>query len=274
MHSAPPRGGWSVREHGLTAHLRDAIRLNRARRLHHARVGGPRAFALSTVLIYVERALLPVARVLDRQAAPFVEAGVPILVADLAPLPATGEGACSTEDGSSGPPAPRGGSGFHQRRSTRRAAPMHDGRAETVGSVGLAARRLASREGRGVMIGARLGAARQATRGGHFHEAAGAIRDALRALRDAEASEGQAYALTAHVLESAGRMALRAPAYAEATDGGTAPLSRRLVRGHLALVPMALRLDVAAHSVQARGGGLFVDDLPPIPFEAEHDAHA
>ncbi|MEM1116276.1 MAG: hypothetical protein AAGJ11_07200, partial [Bacteroidota bacterium] len=118
----------------------------------------------------------------------------------------------------------------------------------------------------------RLGAVRRAVKANRFPEAADRLADALRAVRDAEAGTGRAYALTAHVIESAGWMALRAPAYAEASGGATVPLSRRLVAGHLPLVRAAVGLDRLAHPVQARGVPLFVADLPAIPFEAEHAA--
>lgn len=232
MAERAPRGGWSVCEHGLAAHLRDAIRLNRSRRPRYARLGGARAWTLSTALIAAERALLPAARVLDAQAGAFVAAGVPILVADLMPMSAAG---------SVGERDAAGGRGERVRLRTS---------------------------------DLRLLDVWREARGGRFAEAADAIRGALNTVRRLEASSGRAYALTAHVLDSAGLMALRAPIYAEATGGATLPLSRRLVVGHLPLVPAALRLDVAAHPVQARGVGLFVRDLPAVPFVAEHDAHA
>jgi hypothetical protein len=91
----------------------------------------------------------------------------------------------------------------------------------------------------------------------------------LGSVRQSERDEKRHYALTVHVVESAGLVALRGAAYAEATDGATAPLTRRLVRGHLLLLPFARALDRAAGPVHARGAGLFVNDLPPIPFEAD-----
>ncbi|MEM6288847.1 MAG: hypothetical protein AAF845_17040, partial [Bacteroidota bacterium] len=111
MASAPPRGGWEVETHGLAAHLRDAIRLNRARRPGYVRLGGWRAGVASSLLIASERALLPSARLLDRQARPFVEAGIPILVADLTPMPASGLGTTVDSSPPSRPP-PAGGRGL------------------------------------------------------------------------------------------------------------------------------------------------------------------
>lgn len=73
-------------EGGLTEHLSDAIRLNRALRAGYAAAGGPWAAWLSRTLVALERGLLPAARVLDRQAAPFWAEGVPVVRGDLASM--------------------------------------------------------------------------------------------------------------------------------------------------------------------------------------------
>ena len=220
--------GASIETHGLAAHLQDAIRLNRARWASYVRLGGVRAGFVSSLLIAAEAALLPFAHALDRAARPYVEAGVPILVADLMPMPASGLPEVAREVNASPQPA-----------------------CLRLGHL-------------------RLGAVCHALRGGAFPEAADALAAALGVVRDAEAEEGRAYALTAHVLESAGLMALRALVYAEASGGETGALSRRIVAGHLPLMRAALGLDRLAHPVQAHGIPLLVSDLPAIPFEAEH----
>jgi hypothetical protein len=76
---------------------------------------------------------------------------------------------------------------------------------------------------------------------------------------------GRLRPLTVHLLESARLSAARGARYARQTSGGTRGLSRRIVLGHLALVPFARLLDRLAAPVHARGVGLFVDDVPPIP---------
>ena len=67
----------------LADHLRDAIRLNRSRRAGYRQRGGLRADALSRLLVASERALLPVAALLDAQAA---RLPAPILAAELSDL--------------------------------------------------------------------------------------------------------------------------------------------------------------------------------------------
>ena len=85
-------------------------------------------------------------------------------------------------------------------------------------------------------------------------------------LRRNEQADGRHRALAVHVVESAGWMAGRGAEYARQTDGATTALSVRLVRGHLALIPFARLLDWLAAPFHARGVGLFVNDLPAIPF--------
>ena len=67
----------------LADHLRDAIRLNRSRRAGYRQRGGLRADVLSRLLVASERALLPVAVLLDAQAA---RLPAPILAAELSDL--------------------------------------------------------------------------------------------------------------------------------------------------------------------------------------------
>ena len=70
----------------LGTHLRDAIRLNRARRAGYRRRGGLRAGALSRVLVGAERALLPLVDRFDREAARLgLDLGAPL--ADLSDAP-------------------------------------------------------------------------------------------------------------------------------------------------------------------------------------------
>ena len=273
---------------GLDAHLADAIRLNRARRAGYVERGGLRAALLSRALVGAERALRPAARWLDRRAAPFWADGVLILAAELSDMAAA-------------PPADRPVSQGEKRRTvceespswtggdrggrwaggaaTRERPPFSDGRG------GLSVRRarsgppprlpapLLSRRGT-TLLGRGptpprepldLRPARRHLRAGRFQACAVEIAAVLGA-------PGGAAPLTRHVLESAGLMAVRGAAYAEATGGATAALTRDLVRGHLALAPVARLLDRMAAPLWARGVGLFANDLPPIPFEAEMDA--
>ena len=72
-------------------------------------------------------------------------------------------------------------------------------------------------------------------------------------------------ALTLHVLESAMSVAGAGAMAGRSTGGETLRLSRRLILGHLALIPFARGLDRLAAPLHRRGVGLFVNDLPPVP---------
>ena len=108
---------------------------------------------------------------------------------------------------------------------------------------------------------------------GHdFAEVAAVIARLLHDERARSLRHGRRAAVTAHLLESAGRMAERGIGYALQTEGATAGITEHLVKGHLALVPLARALDRAAAPLHRRGIGLFVNDLPAIPFPTRANA--
>lgn len=218
---------------GLTEHLRDAIRLNRARRAGYRRRGGLRADLLSRALVAAERALLPAAWLLDREAA---RHPVPVLRAELVDMAVA-------------PPAHRPIppvilSGAEDLAGLSRLASLRAGVGNTR-SIGA------------ILLGA--------IRGGALASVADQLTVRIASERGGERATGNRRALTIHLLESARLSAARADDYARRTDGATHELSRRLVLGHLALVPFARGLDRLAAPVHDRGVGLFVNDVPPIP---------
>lgn len=62
-------------------HVREAIALNEARAPLYSELSGGASRAISRRLILLERAVLPLARVFDRRAAPYHRAGIPVLEA-------------------------------------------------------------------------------------------------------------------------------------------------------------------------------------------------
>ena len=233
MSDRQPEERTDATEDGLVDHLRAAIRQNVSRRADYLRRGGVRAWMLSVVLVAHERSLLPFAALLDRQARPFQRQGIPILSADLQPM-------------SLSPPPGRQLDGV---------GPMMTADLRAV-RQGL---RVARRN------------ARSALRQRDLSHAAFELAEALDTVVSAEARSGARLALTAHVLESAGVSAANGVSYADQSGGRSLPLSRRFVAGQLLLLPGALRLDVLAGPVHARGVPIFIDDVPPVPF---HEACA
>jgi hypothetical protein len=67
---------------GMERHMLEAIALNRERMVSYGTLTDGRSDALFQRLILSERALVPLARVMDLQAAPFVEQGIPVVAAD------------------------------------------------------------------------------------------------------------------------------------------------------------------------------------------------
>ncbi len=71
---------------GMERHLREAIVLNRSRAPRYAALTQGASDALFRRLILSEGALLPLARLVDRWAAPFVAQGIPVVVDDFVPM--------------------------------------------------------------------------------------------------------------------------------------------------------------------------------------------
>ena len=218
----------SPAEHGLVDHLRAAIRQNVSRRADYRRQGGWRAWMLSVMLVGHERLLLPFALLLDRRARPFQRKGIPILSADLQPMALS-------------PPPGR----------------QLDG----VGPMSGEDRRVVMQSVRGATRDTR-----SALRASDLDGAAFALAAALEVLEAAEARSGARWALSAHVIESAGVSAANGVAYAEQSNGHTVALSRRFVMGQVLLLRGALMLDILAGPIHARGVPIFIDDVPPVPF--------
>ena len=215
-----------MREGGLTEHLTDAIRLNRARRAGYVAKGGARAGRLSRTLVALERSLLPAARVLDHQAAPFWDAGIPVVRADVASMSAVGR--------ADAPPRYLAGDPDAARRQAR--TDLSDA----------------------------VGEARRQVRRGELAEAGRVLTAVAGRLREVEAAQGVHLALTEHLVATAAVAAAHGAAYSDATAGRSVPVSSRLVAGTLAFWTLALALDRWAHPIHARGVGLFVNDVPPV----------
>lgn len=69
-------------------HLREAIALNRDRAPMYAALSSDASRPISRALIAAERLILPIARWFDRRAAPYEQAGVPLLESLFAPMSA------------------------------------------------------------------------------------------------------------------------------------------------------------------------------------------
>ena len=74
------------------------------------------------------------------------------------------------------------------------------------------------------------------------------------------------FAMVLHLLESIGLAAANAIRFSELSAGKTRSLSRSLLMLEAKGLRSAVTLDRRAQAVHARGVGIIVNDLPPIPF--------
>ncbi len=210
------------------AHLLEAIALNRARREIYAAATHGRSWRLSTRLIRLEQASLPVAAWLDSQAHPFNAAGIPIVTDDFVSM----DGVRPAD----APPPLRGVAAPQVARGVRRALRAH---------------------GRAIA---------RAARQGRFADCAALARACLGAIDAAERASCAHFAMSRHVVESVGLAAHNAERYRRQSGGATDALARDLVVVQALALYLPVPLDRAAQPFHREGVGLLVNDVPPIPF--------
>ncbi|MEM6328349.1 MAG: hypothetical protein AAF791_14645 [Bacteroidota bacterium] len=203
-----------MRERGpFETHVREAIALNLARRPGYVARGGARASLVSRVLVGSERALLPIARRLDRRAAALGQTEA--LASVLMPM-------------HDAPPADR-------PVSTSGTAPVARLGAALVPLLATTDRAFRRRD----------------------HTTASRLTATLLGdLRERTEADDVYLAMAVHLAESAALGASRAH---------QASVLVSFVRWHLLGLPLALVLDALAAPLHARGVGILVNDLPPIP---------
>ena len=81
--SSPPHAS---RLHHFEIHVREAIALNRERAPRYAALSNGASRPISRTLIAAERLIIPIARWFDRRAAPYQQAGVPLLESIFVPM--------------------------------------------------------------------------------------------------------------------------------------------------------------------------------------------
>lgn len=212
-------------------HLESAIEINETRKPYYAEASQDISLPLSRQLIAWERALLPFAGFMDKQAAPFQARGIPIVAGDfvpMAPLPVA-------------------------------AAPP---RYRKIASDQVCARLAAQlRQLRRYMS--------SKVRQGDYLAACSAAAVFLHDLEGLETQIESHFEMTRHLVDSVAFAALHAPLYLEASHGDTEGLSRRLIMSQLQSLRRCLHFDQMAQASHAMGVGILVNDLPRIPFLTE-----
>lgn len=207
-------------------HLRAAIALNQARAPRYAALSDGASRPISRRLIMLERAVLPIARWFDRRAAPYHQAGIPLLEEIFVPM-------------ASAPPFAAKGITPSPLLASARVRPL-----------------------RPAVLRRRV---RAAFRTEGFDGAADVLADALGGLAESPGTEclvrhllESAYRLAALAPEHIQRATTRGLA-------SPGPLLARLLRLHLWGLGSAAALDARARPLQARGIPILAQDLPPIP---------
>lgn len=218
---------------GLYTHLQEAIAVNRARQGGYAVRSEGASVSLSALLIGLERAALPLARLLDRWARPFHQQGLPIGAADFVPMERL--------------PPPGTPPGY--RRVMDRA--QHR----------LLIRRL--RTYRWHLL--RAVAARD------WPAALQASLRLLDDLQAWEAAWQVHLAMSLHLTESIALSVQRAPRYAAQSDQATEGLSTALIGVQALPLPFAPALDRRAQRLHRIGVGILVNDLPAIAARLRTD---
>ncbi len=207
----------------FSAHLRDAIDLNLARADAYAARTGGRSRPLSWLLVGLERLCLPTARWFELRAE-----GIPRRqhLLELSFVPMQG--------------LPESGA-----LPFRRAGP-----ARRQSALALRLLRRLSRQ------------TRAALRDGELGPVVTACERALAGLEVLERRHDAHLAMSRHLVESVGRVAMVATRLGLERDR----FAQDLLRLHLVGLPLAPRLDARAQRVHQAGVGLLVNDLPEIPF--------
>lgn len=231
--SAPP----AIQEKGpFITHLSDALRINRERGEYYSSRTAGASRLVSLELTAMEKVTLPLAWIIDRRAAKFNRAGIPVIKGDFVPM----SGIAKPET----PPLFRNGA-TSQAVAELRAA---------LGSFG--------------------GSVKNALKADDFTAICVAADAALSKIGELENSGRCHFAMSKHIVESIGFAALHAPEYARLSGGKTAGLSKFFIRVQAMALMFCHKIDLSAQKVHALGVGILVNDLPLIPFAAEWKGRA
>lgn len=212
-------------------HVSEAIHSNKSRRNYYRQEAGSKAWWTSTILIFSERLTIPIARRYDRMALPFNERGIPVVEDDFVEMSLV---------------------------LPRETPPRHQGVADRISRS--VVKRLAKKARKASMA---------ALKRGNYGIVQQELAAAIRELEVVEEKHDLHFAMTRHLLESAGLAALRAPVYIRASSGEAGNLCRKFVALQVRVIDKGIFLDRMAQSSHRKGAGIIVNDVPDIPFLAE-----
>lgn len=212
-------------------HVAEAIQSNLARRPYYRKQAGWAAWVLSVILVMSERLTIPLARRFDRQALPFQEKGIPILANDFVEM---------------------------SEIRPKESPPHYQGEAD----------RKLRREVKSLLRKTKKTSLAALSRG-NYSIVQEELAVALSKLESIYEMEEVHFAMTRHLIESAGIAALHVPSYIRASSGEASELCRRFVKLQVRVIDRAIFLDMLAQQCHSNGVGILVNDMPDIPFLEE-----
>ncbi len=214
---------------GFYEHLKAAIQVNKERRKFYAQQSNGKSRSLSNRLILSERLLLPVAKMMERQAFIFNTQGIPIIQADFISMH-------DIKDAST-PPAYQNIASppiwkelksllKDYKKSCKKSLVQDD--LKTMGDAS-------------------------------FH--------LLQTLEKLEQTHQCHFAMTKHLIESIAYQVLRGIQYAQLSNNATLSLSKKMIRLHLmGISSLLISFDKKAQKLHQEGIGIIVNDVPEIKF--------
>ena len=219
---------------GFYEHLADALRLHQERVPVYAGKTGGRSTPLFRKIDSLQRLNLPMAWYIDLRARPFHRQGIPIINGDIVSMSLAN---------------PLDTPSHHRGR-------VRDDTLEELRGRIRAFQREANHE----------------IRAARFFEVASRTAALIRHLQDIERREDCHMAMTIHILESFGLVALHGERWKQVSKGETAGLTRLFLTIHVFTLQECLKTDRKAQEIQADGIGVIVNDVPPVPFLQEWEA--
>lgn len=212
-------------------HMSDAIAINRSRRPGYIEKTHGKARILSHYMVGMERIFIPVALYFDRQAQPFIDAGVNIIKNDFIDMKYVPEASKETTYRHTAP------SIAHKHLKTALLEYKKNGLAEL--------------------------------RGYNYLSVCDKTAHMLELIESLEQDSQAHFAMSKHMLESIGFAALHAKTYTEQSHGRTEKLGKQLIALQLWLADSGISADKMAQKCHALGAGILVNDVPYIPFMDE-----
>ncbi len=213
---------------GFTKHLIDAIKVNIKRRKQYAKLTENKSKSLSNQLIISEVLILPIALLIDCWAKKYNKKGIPIVENDFASMDAI--------------------SPFDQ--NPLYVKELTDAESKLLQSILMELKKE-------VQLGLKKN---------DFYAISILVKKELLNIIEIEKEKQMHLAMTKHVLESLGLIAINAIAYSKQSAGKTNLLSKMLIYSHIIGLNWVLSIDKKAQKIQKLGVGIIVNDMPVIPF--------